>query len=78
MAHRKPCTGHIKIVCEMQVDKLGPTMVDNISYKPIDETQMWRVPLVLEILDIQHGVNNLSSEWTDEELKQILTTACTQ
>ena len=63
---------------EMQVDKLRPTMVDNISYKQIDESQMWRVPLVLEILDIQHGVKNLGGEWTDEELKQILTTACTQ
>ena len=63
---------------EMQVDKLRPNMVNNISYKQIDETQIWRVPLVLEILDLQHGVKNLSGEWNDEELKQILTIACTQ
>ena len=62
----------------MQVDKLRPNMVNDISYKQIDENQTWRVPLVLEILDLQHGVKNLSGEWTDEELKQILTTACTQ
>ena len=63
---------------EMQVDKLRPNMVNNISYKQIDESQIWRVPLVLEILDLKHGVKNLSGEWNDEELKQILTIACTQ
>ena len=63
---------------ETQVDRLRPNMVNDISYNQIEESQKWRIPLVLELLDLQQGVKDLAGEWSEEELKQILNLVCTQ
>ena len=63
---------------ETQVDRLRPNMVNDISYNQIEESQKWRISLVLELLDIQHGVKDLAGEWSEEEMKQILNLVCTQ
>ena len=63
---------------ETQVDKLRSNMVDNIKYRQIDQNQTWRIPLVLELLDLQHGDKDLIGEWSVEEMKEMLNVACTQ
>ena len=60
------------------MDRLRPNMVNDISYNQIEESQKWRISLVLELLDIQHGVKDLDGKWSEEDLNQILNLVCTQ
>ena len=63
---------------EMQVDRLRPSMVDMVSYRQVEENQTWRIPLMLELLEIQHGEKNLNGNWSEKVLKRMLSIACTQ
>ena len=60
------------------VDDLLPSMVDQIRYKEIKPMDMWRVPLIKEVIDMKHGDVSPPDGWTNEELEEILDFACTQ
>ena len=60
------------------VDDLEPNIVENISYKPINSKDLWRVKLIKEIMDMKSGLVETPDEWTDEEFDEILNLACTE
>ena len=62
---------------KLQVDDLEPCVVDFIRYHEISDNQTWRIDLVLELLDLQHGDCDLPDEWSEDDLKNILEFACT-
>ena len=62
----------------LQVDDLEPSLMDTIKYHQIEENESWRVGLVMELLDVQHGDVDLPDEWSEDDLETILNLACTQ
>ena len=62
----------------MDVDELDPRVVDTIKYPKIEEDEEWRVSLVIELVNINHGDLIAPEGWTTDELNMILNLACTQ
>ena len=63
---------------KVHVDQLEPSLVDTFKYHQIEDQDVWRVNLVKEILDLQHGDLVLPDGWSEEELDMMLNYACTQ
>ena len=61
-----------------KVDDLTPSVAGQISYKPINDNDMWRVNLIKEIMDIKSGLVETPVDWTDIEIDEILNIACSQ
>ena len=62
----------------LNVDDLHPGIVQDIKYKEIQEGDMWRIPIIKEIMDIKCGETHPPDGWTIEELEEILELACTE
>ena len=62
----------------LQVDDLEPSLMDTIKYHQVEDIESWRIRLVMELLDIQHGDVDLPDEWSEDDLETILNLACTQ
>ena len=60
------------------VDELHPGIVKLIKYKEINDIDMWRVPIIKEVMDIKCGDIDLPEGWDLEEFKEILNLACTE
>ena len=63
---------------KLHVDQLDPSLVNTLEYHKVEEQDVWRVNLVKEILDLQHGDLVLPDGWSDDELDTMLNLACTQ
>ena len=59
------------------VDEICPSTVKNIKYKEITDRDMWRIPIIRELIDIKCGETNPPEGWNLEELQEILDMACT-
>ena len=59
------------------VDELCPSAVKNIQYKELSDMDMWRIPIIRELVDIKCGDMNPPDGWTSQELQEILDLACT-
>ena len=62
---------------KLHVDQLDPSLVNTLEYHKVEEQDVWRVNLVKEILDLQHGDLVLPDGWSDDELDTMLNLACT-
>ena len=51
--------------------------VKNIKYHHLEETEMWRMTVINEVLQIKSGERELPDEWSLQELEDILELACT-
>ena len=51
----------------LQVDDLDQSMVDMIKYHKMEETEMWRIGLINELINIKHGDINLPEGWTQDD-----------
>ena len=60
------------------VDDLMPSMVEQFKYKEISNTDMWRVPLIKEVIDMKCGMVKLPAGWSYENMEDILNLACTE
>ena len=60
------------------VDDLMPNMVEQFKYKEISNTDMWRVPLIKEVIDMKCGMVKLPEGWSYENMEDILNLACTE
>ena len=60
------------------VDDLMPSMVEQFKYKEISNTDMWRVPLIKEVIDMKCGMVQLPAGWSYENMEDILNLACTE
>ena len=68
----------ILLTDRLQVDDLEPSLMDTIKYHQVEDIESWRIRLVMELLDIQHGDVDLPDEWSEDDLETILNLACTQ
>ena len=62
----------------INVNDLHPNVMNNIKYHMIESTQMWRVGLISEVIDIKYGNLRNPNGWTDLDLDEILYISCTQ
>ena len=62
----------------INVNDLHPNVMNNIKYHIIENTQMWRVGLISEVIDIKYGNLRNPNGWTDLDLDEILYISCTQ
>ena len=60
------------------VDHLNPNIVDQISYKQINDNDLWRVELIREAIDMKYGVLETPDQLTAENIDEILNFACSQ
>ena len=60
------------------MDDLEPRLMDTIKYHHLEDNKSWRVGMVMELIDIQHGNVELPDGWSEEDLENILNLACTQ
>jgi hypothetical protein len=58
------------------VDELQPSTVDQLGYKEIMDRDKWRIPIIMEAMDMKYGVINPPDDWTQEEFDEILHFAC--
>ena len=63
---------------QVEVDKLEPSMIDNIPYHRIKKEDMWRISMVMELMDIKQGVMLAPEGMSIEDLEHILESVCTQ
>ena len=59
------------------VDELRPDIAEQITYKEINEMDLWRIPIMKELVDMKCGDINPPDGWTVDELQQILDFVCT-
>ena len=62
----------------MKVKDLHPNVVENIQYHHLGESQMWRVEVIRELLDIKYGNLSLPDGWTESDMQDILNITCTK
>ena len=60
------------------VDDLQPGVVKQLKYMEIKARDMWRIPIIKEVMDIRSGDIEPPDGWTREELEDILHLACTE
>ena len=60
------------------VDELHPGIAQQITYKQISERDLWRIPIIKELVDIKCGDKTQPDGWEIEELQQILDFVCTE
>ena len=63
---------------KLHVDELHPGIVDSIKYHQIEQKEMWRISMVTELIDLNHGDLITPEGWTAEELEMILNFVCTE
>ena len=59
------------------VDEIDMSTVRQIKYKEIANEDMWRIPIIKEIIDIKYGLVTPPEGWSDEELNEVFHHACT-
>ena len=59
------------------VDEINMCTVKQMKYKEITKEDMWRIPIIKEVIDIKYGLVYPPEGWSDEELTEVLHHACT-
>ena len=50
------------------VNDLHPALVDRIKYHEVEVTQMWRIGLIRELLDVKYGNLSIPEGWSEEDI----------
>ena len=61
----------------LNVDELHPGIAQQIKYKEINKLDLWRIPMIKELIDIKCGDNFPPDGWTSDELQEVLDFVCT-
>ena len=62
----------------VNVNYLHPALVDRIKYHEVEVSQMWRIGLTRELLDIKYGNLSIPEGWSEEDLNEIIIDICTK
>ena len=69
---------HILLMTKFgNVEELTTRAIQDIRYREIEEDNHWRVPLIVDIVNVKHGVCDSLDGWTLADLDEILLYACT-
>ena len=61
---------------KLAIRDLGPEDVKCLKYQHAPENDCWRIPLLLDLLDIQHGILELPQEIQIDNLQDIMQIIC--
>ena len=53
-------------------------MVDRISYLQAEDSELWRLGLIDELIDIKYGMLSPPDGWSEADLEKVLSVMCTQ
>ena len=73
----KNLRGILLLTQKSRVNDLEEEDVKNIKYHHLEETEMWRMTVINEVLQIKSGERELPDEWSWQELEDVLELACT-
>ena len=62
----------------VKVADLYPGVVDTIEYLKADDTELWRLGLIGELIDIKYGFITPPDGWSESDLEEVLSVTCTQ
>ena len=66
------------LTSQYDVDGLAMKQVDQLKYREMDPLNQWRISLIWDIINIKNRVFDLPDSWTQEDLDQVLISACTE
>jgi hypothetical protein len=69
--------GILLLSSKSRVEDLTVSDVKEIQYHPISEGEMWRVPVIKEMLEMKSGEMEIPAGWSIEEMEEMLLEACT-
>ena len=69
--------GILLLSSKSQVEDLTVNDIKEIKYHPISEGDMWRVPLIKEMLQMKSGEIEFPTGWSIKEMGEMLLEACT-
>ena len=62
----------------IKVADLYPGVVDKIKYLKAEESELWRLGLIGELLDIKYGIISPPNGWSEADLEKVLNVTCSQ
>ena len=62
----------------INVADLYPGVVDKINYLKAEDSELWRLGLIDELIDIKYGIISPPVGWSEADLEKILNVTCTQ
>ena len=62
----------------MKVEDLDPGVVDKINYLQAEDSELWRLGLIDELIDIKYGMLSQPDGWSEADLEKVLSVTCTQ
>ena len=62
----------------IKVAGLYPGVVDKIKYLEAEDSELWRLGLIGELLDIKYGIISPPDGWSEADLEKVLNVTCTQ
>ena len=62
----------------MKVEDLDPGVVDKINYLQAEDSELWRLGLIDELIDIKYGILSPPDGWSEADLEKVLSVTCTQ
>ena len=62
----------------MKVEDLDPGVVDKINYLQAEDSELWRLGLIDELIDIKYGMLSQPDGWSEADLEKVLSVMCTQ
>ena len=54
------------------LDEIDMSTVKQIKYNEITNLDKWRIPIIIEAIDIKYGLVNFPEGWSDEKLNEVL------
>ena len=62
----------------IKVADLYPGVVDKIKYLKAEDSELWRLGLIDELIDIKYGIISPPVGWSEADLEKVLSATCTQ
>ena len=63
---------------KLKVADLYPGVVDEIKYLKPEDSELWRLGLIDELIDIKYGMISPPDGWSQADLEKVLSVTCTQ
>ena len=63
---------------KLKVGDLYPGVVDKIEYLKAEDSELWILGLIDELIDIKYGMISPPDGWSQADLEKVLSVTCTQ
>ena len=69
--------GILLLSSKSRIENLTVSDVKAIKYHPVSDEDMWRLPIIKEMLQMKSGEMEIPIGWSMEEMEEVLLEACT-